>query len=63
MTPEKLNDLRRRVLNSEPIDEAEYAAAVREMVSARVTAIQAPTPAKKTKAPTKAISLDDLLPG
>lgn len=64
MTPEKLNDLRKKVLNNEPISEPEYAQAVREMVAARVTAIEHPAPkarAKTTKAST--VSLDDLIPG
>lgn len=63
MTPERINDLRKKVLNNEPLDEAEYAQAVREMVANRIASIEHPSPkgkAKTTKAST--VSLDDLLP-
>lgn len=62
MTPERLNDLRRKVLNNEPIDEAEYALAVREMVADRVASIESPTPKGKSKTiKASVVSLDDLL--
>lgn len=62
MTPERLNDLRRKVLNSEPIDEAQYALAVKEMISDRIASIEAPTPKTRKTSKASTVSLDDLLP-
>ena len=62
MTPEKLNELRRRVLNNEELNQAEYAEAVKEMVRDRIAAIESPTPKKGKTTKATTVSLDDLLP-
>ena len=61
MTPEKLNDLRRKVLNNEPYSEAEYTEACKEMNQARITQIEAPKPAGKKSTAKPVANLDDLL--
>lgn len=60
LDPAVLNDLRKRVLNEEPWTYEEMAAAVKEMVGARISDLE--TPKAKGKATKKtAADLSDLL--
>jgi hypothetical protein len=60
LEPEKLNDLRRRVLNNEPWTEEECSKAILEMIGDRVANIT-PTKAKAKSTKKTAANLDDLL--
>lgn len=60
MTAPDLNDLRRRVLENQPVTEAELAEAIRVRFGERVRQLEKPATKGKT---TKVLNLDDLLPG
>lgn len=56
---DKINDLRKRVLNNEPWTYDELAAAVKQVIAERISAFEAPS--KTTKAKPKPVNLDDLI--
>jgi len=58
LSPEKLNDLRKRVLADEPYTHEELAAAVKQQISDRLAAFETPT---KAKSKAKPVNLDDLI--
>jgi hypothetical protein len=60
MSPDQLNDMRKRVLNNEPYTKEEFAQAMREMVGQRISEAQAPTPKAKAQKRTT-IELDSLI--
>lgn len=64
---EKINDLRRRVLNNEPWDETELAEAIRQAIGTRMDELTNPKDkgkkAKEPKAPVKTVDLSKFLPG
>lgn len=57
LTPDKLNDLRKRVLANEPYTIEELAESVRQLISERLSSFEAP--AKRGKP--KPVNLDDLI--
>lgn len=60
MTPEQLNDMRKRVLNGEPYTKEEFSGAIRTMLAERIKVTAAPT--KKAASTKKTLTdLDDLM--
>lgn len=61
MDANTINDLRKRVLEKQPVTKDELAAAVHAMCGERINAQAAADKPKKGKAKTANVSLDDLL--
>lgn len=59
LSPDQLNDLRKRVLADEPYTYDELAAAVKQQIADRISAFEAPS--KTTKSKAKPVNLDDLI--
>lgn len=57
LSPEQLNDLRKRVLANEPFTYEELAEAVKKQIAERLSSFEAPKPKGKAKP----VNLDDLI--
>ena len=57
LSPEKLNDLRKRVLANEEYSQEELAQAIKQEIAARLSSFEAP----KAKSKAKPVDLDDLI--
>jgi hypothetical protein len=58
LTPDKLNDLRKRVLANEPYTYQELAEAVKALISDRLSSFEKPAKSKSKATP---VNLDDLI--